>query len=213
MMNRRMIIATGLCALASPALALPFRDWTEQTFPRRKANRFDQQGDGVAVSSDAGVSLLIRAVPEPQWLTRSARWSWSVNQGVPATDLSRKGGDDRNLALYFVFLSAEDADRLRGAAVRRILTSRAARVLVYVWGGNDARGAMMQSPHLGARGVTITLRPAGTGSYSESVDLAADYRRAFGAAPQVLFGLGLSADSDDTETSVRARVDGLKLVL
>jgi hypothetical protein len=214
MIARRALIAAGVAALAAPALALPFDGgWTEQTFPRRKRNRYGQQGGGVEVASDGGVSLLIRPVPEPLWPARTARWSWSVTQGVPATDLARKGGDDRNLALYFVFLTTADADRLRGASVRKVLTSKVAKVLVYVWGGDATRGTLSQSPYLDRRGVTITLRPAGVGTFSESVDLGADHARAFGAPPEVLFGLGLSADSDDTETAIRARVDGLQLAL
>jgi len=55
------------------------------------------------------------------------------------------------------------------------------------------------------------LRPAGTGAHRENVDLAADYRRAFGGVPGALVGLAVSADSDDTNSRIRARVSGLVL--
>ena len=213
--GRREVLA-GALALATfgggPAIALPFDGgWAHQTFPRRKANVWTQRGGSVEVQSDAAVSLLIREVPQPQRAARRALWRWQVDEGVPATDLARKGGDDRNLAVYFVFLPLADAERLNGASPRRVLTARTSRTLVYVWGGQGAAGRMLPSPYAGERGRTVILRPAGTGAHAEQVDLAADHARAFGTPPEALFGVGLSADSDDTETRIRARLSDLWL--
>lgn len=214
MITRRAALLGALAAASLPASAqaLAFDGgWVHQTFPRRKANRYGQGGAAVTIDSDAGVSLLIREVPQAQWGARKAAWRWQVSAGVPPTDLTKKGGDDRNLAVYFVFLPEADAQRLQGASPRRVLTHRAARSLVYVWGGDAGRGQVLASPWMGAQGRTLPLRLAGTGSHSESVDLAADFRRAFGGDPGALFGIGLSADSDDTNTSIRARLEGLRL--
>lgn len=213
MTRRGLVLGAGAMALlGTPAQALPFDGgWTHQTFPRRKANAYAQQGATLQVESDQGVSLLIRAVPEGQWGARAASWRWAVDEGVPATDLARKGGDDRNLALYFAFMPRADAERLVGAAPRRVLTDKAARTLVYVWGGQGRRGQMLESPYMGARGRTVVLRPSGTGAHQESVDLAGDYARAFGQAPDVLFGIAVSADSDDTAVRIRARIESLRL--
>lgn len=215
MIGRRGVLLGGIAAgLVRPgaALALSFDGgWTHQTFPRRTANTWRQVGGAVDVASDSAVSLLIRQVPQAQWAARKASWQWQVTEGVPATDLTRKGGDDRNLAVYFVFLPQADAERLQGASPRRVLTARTARTLVYIWGGDAPRGRMLASPYSGDRGRNVILRPAGTGAHAESVDLAADHARAFGSAPQALFGIGLSADSDDTGTRIRARLSGLSL--
>jgi hypothetical protein len=86
------------------------------------------------------------------------------------------------------------------------------RIMQYAWGGNHARGQVIQSPYGPAgQGVTIALRQAGTGSHSESVDLTADYARAFGGAPGALVGLAVSGDSDDTDTMIRAAIGSLNL--
>jgi hypothetical protein len=215
MIGRRGVMMGALAAgLIGPgaAAALPFDGgWTHQTFPRRTANTWRQAGAAVDVASDSGVSLLIREVPQAQWSARKASWQWQVSEGVPATDLTQKGGDDRNLAVYFVFLPQADAERLKGASPRRVLTARTARTLVYIWGGDAPRGRMLASPYFGDRGRNVILRPAGTGSHGETVDLAADHARAFGGPPAALFGVGLSADSDDTGTRIRARLSGLSL--
>jgi hypothetical protein len=212
---KRMI--TALCATATafalPALAAPVAfdgSWREQGFFRLNSNDYSQDGGSLQVVSDGTVSLLWRPVPEPLRGATRAAWSWSVVESVPATDLSRRGGDDRNLALYFAWTDAATAatlDPSRGAA---LLRDPATRVLVYVWGGASARGTVQQSPYLPSLR-TIVLRPAGTGRHGESVDLAADYARAFGGEPGVLVGLGVSADSDDTRTRVRAAIGGLDL--
>ena len=122
---------------------------------------------------------------------------------MPPTDLSRKGGDDRNVSLYFVLVDAR--------AAARLLTSRSARTLIYVWGGDHAPGAMVPSPYLRGRGFTFALRPAGTGAERVQVDLARDHAAAFGGPPEVLIGLAVSADSDDTNTHLRASLSDLML--
>jgi hypothetical protein len=85
------------------------------------------------------------------------------------------------------------------------------RVLVYVWGGDHAPGAFLDSPYLGPRGKTVVLRPAGTGEARERVDLAADFSRAFGGQRTALVGLAVSGDSDDTNTRITGRISGLTL--
>ncbi|TFL18773.1 DUF3047 domain-containing protein [Jannaschia formosa] len=204
----RHILTVLVTCLALPAAAAPLAfdgSWREQGFLRFSSNDYAQRGAELQVTSDGTVSLLWRAVPEAMRGATRASWGWSVAESVPATDLSRKGGDDRNLAVYFAWTdpqTAATADPGRGAA---LLRDASTRVIVYVWGGADPRGTVQNSPYLaGMR--TIVLRQAGTGSHSEQVDLAADYARAFGDAPGVLVGMGISADSDDTDSRIRAAI-------
>lgn len=212
------IILSVLLALATPLPAvaqgvIPFdRAWTEQKFPFLAANSYGRAGTRLEVGSRGTVSLIWRALPDTFWTARSARWNWQVDQGVGATDLRRKGGDDRNLALYFVFLPDADARALGSRPnIRKLLGAKAARVLVYVWGGGHARGEMLDSPYLGARGKTVVLRPAGNGSHAEVIDLARDHSRAFGTAPEALVGVAISADSDDTEGQISAAISALQI--
>ncbi|KMK66239.1 DUF3047 domain-containing protein [Puniceibacterium sp. IMCC21224] len=199
-------------ALPAEAASVGFDgDWKQQKFSLFSQNRYGFRGNTLTVASDGAVSLAYKALPEALWPAKSARWSWSVTEGVPPTDLRKKGGDDRNLALYFVFLPADQAQAFKGASVRKLMGADAARVLVYVWGGAAQRGAVLDSPYLGARGKTVVLRTAGTGHSAESVDLARDYGRAFGGVPGALVGLAVSGDSDDTDSTIRASVSGLQV--
>ncbi|RUS63580.1 DUF3047 domain-containing protein [Pseudorhodobacter sp. E13] len=215
-MSRSALFAALIAATLAPAAhaeSVAFdKSWTTQRFSLFSSNKYGFQGNAMSIASDGSVSLAYTRVKEALWGAKSAKWSWSVSQSVPATDLAKKGGDDRNASLYFVFLPEAEAKALGAKAdVRKLLTSQSARVLVYVWGDNRGRGTALSSPYLGNRGKTILLRAAGTGKFSESVNLAADYKRAFGGQAGALVGLAVSADSDDTKTAIRASITGLAL--
>ncbi|MEY8117870.1 DUF3047 domain-containing protein [Falsihalocynthiibacter sp. BN13B15] len=203
------VLAFGLTATETHAMF--FGNWIEQKFSLFSSNKWTQSRQGVRVISDGSVSLLWTRLPASDSSAVTAKWNWSVDNSVPPTTLSKKGGDDRNLALYFVFVPPEVAEKNRNSNIRKLLKVNDARILMYVWGGNYARGDIVPSPYLGMRGKTIILRSAGTGEFGESVDLAADYKRAFGEPKTVLVGLAVSSDSDDTKTMVRARLQDLRI--
>ena len=208
---KRLLALTLAMIVPGLAVAQPFGSWKEQRFSLFSGNKWSQSADGVSVVSDGAVSLIWTALPPAQGNVRKASWRWSVDQSVPATDLTQKGGDDRDLSLYFVFMPADVAAQNRNASIRKLLSVEEARVLMYVWGGEHARGAVLPSPYLGARGKTVIMRKAGTGAHRENVDLAADYAKAFGGAKTKLVGLAVSADSDDTDSTLKASLAGLRL--
>jgi hypothetical protein len=187
------------------------KSWKEQRFSMLTSNDFALNGDSLGVTSDGTVSLLWTSLPETMWDKRQATWEWAVERSVPATDLSRKGGDDRNLSVYFIFLPEDAAKGAQSKGVRALLNNPDARVLMYIWGGAHARGEMLPSPYLGSRGRSIIQRGVGIGTASERVDLARDHRRAFGEEPQSLVGLAVSSDSDDTGTEVVARISRMRI--
>lgn len=191
--------------------AIPFDgSWREQGFLRLFSNDYIPRGPELGVMSDGTVSMYWRALPEALHSAENAAWNWSVSEGVPPTDLSQKGGDDRNLAMYFVFTSAQVAATANLNRAARLLQNEDTYALVYVWGGDHARGTSMGSPYH-PRLRTIVKRGAATGRHSERVDLAGDYRAAFGTDPGPLIGVAVSADSDDTGTEINATVSNLTL--
>ncbi|MEL7177130.1 MAG: DUF3047 domain-containing protein [Pseudomonadota bacterium] len=213
-MLRRSTLALALSLTALPAFAGPvsFSGWKEQKFFRTADNDYAFRGGSLGIASDQGVSVAYSALGQDMWDKRAASWNWSVSQSVPPTDLSVKGGDDRNISLYFVFMDRASAERAGpNPRLRSLLGNKNARMLVYVWGGDHSRGQVLASPYLDTRGKTLIRRAAGTGSFSESVDLAEDYAKAFGGAPDALVGVAVSADSDDTASAIRAEVSGLVL--
>lgn len=209
---RKILMALALTALAGTTNAgtIDFGSgWKNQRLSLFSTNQYSF-GKSLGITSNGSVSIAWTRVPPADWGSTSAKWSWSVDTSVPPTDLSLKGGDDRNISLYFVFLPKAEAERLQGASIRKLLGNNSVRVLQYAWGGNHGRGAFIPSPYAPrGQGTTVALRQAGTGSASESRNLKADYAKAFGGAYGELVGLAVSADSDDTNTSVKARISNL----
>ncbi len=211
----RLSLSAALAlTLALPAAAGPVsfaNGWQEQRLSLFSSNDY-RFGNTLSMVSDGSVSIAWTRVGQGDWGSKAASWSWTVEQSVPATNLARKGGDDRNISLYFVFVPEALAPGLQGANIRSLLGNDDVRIMQYAWGGNHSRGQVIPSPYGPAgQGVTIALRQAGTGSHSESVDLAADYARAFGGAPGALVGLAVSGDSDDTDSTIRAAIGNLTL--
>lgn len=211
----RKIIPTALAlTLATAASAGPVSfssGWQEQRLSLFSSNDYSF-GQSLGMVSDGSVSIAWTRVDRPNWDADAASWSWTVEQSVPPTDLSRKGGDDRNLSLYFVFVPESMAASLEGANIRSLLGNESVRIIQYAYGGNHSRGQVIPSPYgPSGQGVTIALRQAGTGSFNENVDLGADYARAFGGEKGALIGLAVSGDSDDTDSVIRAAIGNLSL--
>ncbi len=204
-----LAILTAVSASAGPVSFA--NGWQEQRLSMFSSNDYTF-GQNLGLVSEGSVSIAWSRVAQPDWNVSGATWSWNVDQSVPATDLSLKGGDDRNISLYFVYVPASIAPSLEGASIRSLLGNDDVRVMQYAWGGNHARGQVIPSPYgPQGQGVTIALRQAGTGAFSENVDLTADYARAFGGEKGALVGLAVSGDSDDTDTVIRAVIGNLSL--
>ncbi|MDP2410097.1 MAG: DUF3047 domain-containing protein [Pseudolabrys sp.] len=174
--------------------------WRLMTFPRRAPAQFTAAEPGtLAVRADRGVAVLWRQITPAVANPVNARWRWRVESSVGPTDLARKGGDDRALAVYFVF-----SDTLGGNEpidLGNAMRSGQANILIYVWGGSAPKGRVLASPYLGRNGRTIVLQSAADtiGNWTaERVDLSADYRKAFGGAAPTLVAVAVSSDSDDT---------------
>lgn len=212
-MRRAIIAAIPVVVFGTALWAGPVSfatGWDEQRLSLFDANDYSFGADLGILSEDA-VSLVWARLPQSEWAARSASWGWSVTQSVPATDLRQKGGDDRNISVYFVFLPQDVAVTMEGSNIRQLMGNRDVRILQYAWGGAHGRGEILPSPYAPGQGVTVALRQAGTGSHSEAVDLAADFQAAFGTAPGALVGLAVSADSDDTDSVIEATLGALSL--
>ncbi|MFQ3184076.1 MAG: hypothetical protein ACI901_001175 [Octadecabacter sp.] len=185
--------------------------WSEQKLQLFSSNDYSFNGGSLNIVSKGTVSLAWTRTVSDDWGARAASWNWAVDQSVPATDLRLKGGDDRNISIYFVFLPEADAVNMGDANIRQLNENPNVRILQYVWGGNHARGDVQQSPYAPGQGANVILRQAGTGTNTENVDFARDFAKAFGSTPGALVGIAVSADSDDTDSTIRASVSNLTL--
>lgn len=213
------VLALSACLLATPALAdcvpvgagLP--GWQAIDFNNIAPNAWAESGGAVTVASDDSASLFYYTLT-PGRSAPVLTWRWRVDQGVPATDLTRKGGDDRSMAVTVGFAydsaSASIGERMKRVVVESVAGSDApGRILEFVWGGQQAVGTSIQSPYSGNAGRIIIQHPASdpTGVWvEERVDLAALYREVWGGEPTPVTQIALTADSDDTDGAIRASI-------
>ncbi len=201
-------------ALAPPAGGEPIafdNSWKTVRFPRLDSNEYDFSGNSLIIRSDESVSIVVKILPERLWEATAASWEWAVDQSVPPTDLSRRGGDDRNIIIYFLFMPERTIRSMSAIAPRKLILNDDAKILSVAWGGNHRRGEVMDNPFAKGRSKIIVLRQSGTGMFDESIDIAGSYAAAFGSAPEKLVAVAVGSDSDDTGSAVRARVSGLEL--
>lgn len=154
-------------------------------------------GCGVALSGRGVVGIVYRVLAEGV-PTERLSWRWRVTSGPGATDLARRGGEDRAIAVH-VWYPAGDEGFLAGLGRRLAGLPAVGRAVSYVWGGDRPAGTILDNPFLDDA-VQIVVEPAGTGGWRRvTADVAADYRRAFGEAPpsRPRF-LAVSGDTDDT---------------
>jgi hypothetical protein len=210
MRSRFLFAATVIArALLAPAAAAEIEfggdlyaaGWREFAFRNHAATQYRAEDGVLAIRAEQSSSMLYRQLARERLSPLGARWSWRVDEGVGPTDLTRKGGDDAPLALYFVFADGKTAERLgrKAPSMLRMLGARNTTTLVYVFGG--AETGPLKSPYLSGRSQSIVLRPAMSARgewFAEDVDLAADHAQAFGAPPQRLIAVAVSSDSDDT---------------
>ena len=209
---RLFMLAASICSCSlAEAEQVTFSDnWTEQAFSLFSSNEFVLNADTLGISSEGTVSILWKKLPLSMSEANQADWDWAVEVSVPATDLTVKGGDDRNLSIYFVFSPQEYLPKSKGK-LTDLLKNKDVRVLMYVWGGDHDRGEVLPSPYLEDFGKTIILQRAGTGRASEQVNLANDFLRVFGENPEKLVGIAISADSDDTRSTISSSISNLKI--
>ncbi len=206
----------GASVSGAAATALPIHPnletagWQMLEFDGIPPSDFMGMEDGtLQVRSKKSSSVLYRSVGDDPVSATQLTWSWQVVDGLPATDLRQTDGDDRVLAVHVVFAEQSLMARLKGA----MSPFARGRVLTYVWGG-DMKDAFPH-PHLpDDKGWMTIKRPAQTAHnewFMETVDLAADYKKAFGGELPPVAYIGVSGDADDLGASCFGMIRDIRL--
>jgi hypothetical protein len=193
--------------------------WQEVPFRERAPVAFTAAAEGaIVVRAEAAASMLAVRVRVDPATRPCLSWRWRLDETtLPATDLARRGGDDRNLIVAVGF-AHDPARRSLGQRLRHDLARLRAgreipgRVIFYVWGGAHAAGSWLDSPYMEGAGVIRVVEPApgplGTWR-AVRVDVAADYQARFGEPPPEMVELAIGADSDDTASRTSGRIADL----
>ncbi len=200
----------GMLMLARPAGSeglsvrpdLAKAGWKVLTFAGKPATQFTGRADGaIQVTAADSVAILYRRVSDGDKQKRQLTWRWRVDKTTPATDLSRKGHDDRPLALHVWFPEDQTGSWLETALAGIFDLPLPGKVLTYVWGGKGRRGDSIINPYIPLDGTMVILRSgdAPTGQwFGEQIDFATDFERAFNDHAPAPTYVAVSGDADDT---------------
>ena len=214
-----LIAVLAACCLAGPARpeatdTLAARGWDEIVFDGFAQNQWTAVPGGVRVVSERSVSILFRPLAADLARTPILRWRWRISAAPAPTDLTRTEGEDRALGVYVGFPYEPGRAGFWEGLKRRVIVAlmgeeAPGRLLTYIWGGNRPRGALLHREGEEGRGAMKILRtPAAPVNVwlSERVDVAADFRAAFGWDPPDPTYIGIVSDSDDTGRAVEGVV-------
>jgi hypothetical protein len=178
-----------------------------------RATGFDLVRDGDAVvlrasSEAAAASLTYKLRVEPAktpWLA----WRWKVSRVLDRADLATRAGDDYSARVYVFF--DYDLSRLSFTDRARIVLARTlygadlpAATLCYVWDNRYPVGTRTWSAYTDrVRMIVLESGPARVGRWvTETRNVAADFREAFGEEPPPVNGVAVAADTDNTGETV-----------
>jgi hypothetical protein len=169
------------------------------------------------VARDAAGSVAHRLAADPQ-RTPILSWRWKVDRVIESADLRRKEGDDYAARVYVTF-DLPDAELTLGQRARMAIARLVYGIevppaaLCYVWDNRNPAGTTAWNTYSSqVRMVVLRSGPAEAGRWvSESRDVAADFRDAFGRPAPSISGVAVSADTDQTHESVTAWFGDLRL--
>ena len=177
--------------------------------PKAAATRYSLVADGartvLAAQADASMSGLIHTVRVDTRRYPRLRWRWKVSAPVAGADMTRKQGDDYAARVYVMFdypaarlpfttrLKLKAAESLYG---QRLPTA----ALNYVWDNRQPIGTIQANTYTDrARMLVVRSGAADAGQWmTETRDLRADYRAAFGEEAPDVVALAIATDTDNT---------------
>jgi hypothetical protein len=224
-----LLMLAGIPVLAAEADVL-FREefdnlaqWEPLTFPKIKVHStytVVKEADTSilkAESHDSASAIVCRRTFNV-YQTPRLHWRWKVEKLPAGGDPREKAGDDYPIRVYVVFeydpARATIGERLTYGAARAIYGKYPPHSsLNYVWTGHDVAERIIVSPYTDkARIVILEQGKQRVGQWvEESVNILADYRKAFGKDPPATAGLAVMSDTDNAGGSAVAYLDFIEV--
>ena len=188
----------------------PAAGWVHQPLSKLKRDTVYTlvQEDGHAVLrgvADRSASLYVASFKPATGVPASIGWRWKTDALVPDADNRDKKREDAPLRVLVAFdgdkaaLPEEEQKRFSRA---KSLTGRDGpyATLMYIWSDHVPVNTVIPSAHTSqVKMLAVASGSKGLGQWqSVHRNLAADYKRAFGAAPGRVLGVAVMTDTDNT---------------
>lgn len=180
-----------------------------------------RDGDAMVVRADAVKSMsgLIHTLRVDPAQTPLIQWRWKIESPLNTADLHTKSGDDYAARLYVLFdydvskLSFGTRAKLKIAKLLYGIDVPAA-ALNYVWDNRYPVGTIQPNAYTDrARMVVVESGAAKAGQWvTETRDLVADFRAAFGEDVPLISGIAIATDTDNTDENATAWYGDIKFL-
>jgi hypothetical protein len=193
--------------------------WRPLTFPKipRHSEYRVVDSDGklvLSVASQASASGIIHERSFKTEETPVISWRWKAMNVLAKGNAETKAGDDYPIRIYVIFRydpsRASFLQRLQYQAAKAAYGEYPPHAgLSYVWANRAHQRRIITSAYT-SRAVLVVADQGAEhlGQWrSHTVNIAEDYREAFGSAPPPEFSLAIMGDSDNTGESSTAYLD------
>ena len=145
-------------------------------------------------------------------------WRWRVPALIKTADNRNPKREDAPVRLMVAFdgdkATLNDKEQSQMALAKRLSGREPPyALLMYIWDNANPVGTIITSTHsTRVKMMVAESGPGHVGSWqSYRRNLAEDFARAFGEAPQTLIGVGLMSDSDNTGEKTEGYYGGIQL--
>jgi hypothetical protein len=220
-------VSAQAVAARCEARDLPFglnaAGWAHQPISKLKRNTIYAltQEDGRSVmraQADRSASMYVAHFKKPAGVPKTLSWRWKTDALVPGADNRDSKLEDAPLRVIVEFdgdvstlPEAEQKKFRRAKAIAR--HSLPFSTLMYIWSDHVPVGTVIPSAHTSQVKMLVVASGAnGLGAWqSVRRNLAADYRRAYGAEPGQVLGVAIMTDTDNTGTKATAYYADIRL--
>jgi hypothetical protein len=198
------------CVARNLDFGQPAVGWVHQPLSKLKRDTVYSlvQEDGHAVLravADRSASMYVALIKPATGVPASIGWRWKTDALVPDADNRDKKREDAPLRVLVAFdgdkaaLPEEEQKRFKRA---KSLTGREGpyATLMYIWSDHVPVNTVIPSAHTSqVKMLAVASGSKGLGQWQTvHRNLAADYKRAFGAAPGRVLGVAVMTDTDNT---------------
>jgi len=190
-----------------------WQPWTVSRFKKPTEYRLVPEGGSTVVrarasSSASGLVHMLDLDPEKY---RMLQWRWKVEQLIPGADNTRKNTEDSPVRVVISFAGDMEKlpfdDRLFFDQVRAFTGQQLPyATLMYIWENRAAKDSVIANPHTSR--IKMVVAESGReklGQWqSESRDIYADFKRAFGEEPGRITAVAIMTDTDNTGENAHA---------
>ena len=196
--------------------------WSHQPLSKLKRDTVYTlaQAEGRSVlraAADSSASAYAAFLKPPAAAPVALSWRWKTGALVPGADNRDKSREDAPLRVMLAFdgdsSTLPEAEQKRARRAKQ-LSGRDLpyALLMYIWSDRVAVETLIPSAHTGrVKMLVVASGTSGLGAWQAvRRDIAADYRRAYGAEPGPVTAVGVMTDTDNTGTKAAGEYADLR---